>query len=55
MCVGEELGKMMLFVYGLNILYNFHIDLEENFDDFNGICGITLTPSNYKLKFTKRI
>lgn len=55
MCVGEELARMLLFLFGATILQKFTIKLPLNeIPDVSGECGITLTPQKYKLVFELR-
>ncbi|KAG5875609.1 hypothetical protein JTB14_036606 [Gonioctena quinquepunctata] len=53
MCVGDELAKMLLFLFGSTIVQNFTFILENENVDFSGDCGITLTPKPHKIKFSK--
>lgn len=55
MCLGEELAKMLLFLFCSNILYNFKLlytDV-ESVESILGECGITLTPPRHKILFQK--
>lgn len=55
MCLGEELAKMLLFLFCSNILYNFklHYTGVEPVEKILGECGITLTPPRHKIQFHK--
>ncbi|XP_034945868.1 cytochrome P450 306a1 isoform X2 [Chelonus insularis] len=54
-CVGDELARMMLFLFAARILQKFHISIApgENID-MDGICGITLVPKNHRFNFLSR-
>ncbi|KDR21920.1 cytochrome P450 306a1 isoform X2 [Zootermopsis nevadensis] len=55
MCVGEELARMLLFLFGATIIHKFNIKAPEGVDvDLEGICGITLTPKHQRLLFSPR-
>uniref|UniRef100_A0A1B0F0M0 Cytochrome P450 n=1 Tax=Phlebotomus papatasi TaxID=29031 RepID=A0A1B0F0M0_PHLPP len=47
-CLGEELAKMIMFLFIGNILYNFNLSLVIE-GDLSGNCGITLTPPAHKI------
>lgn len=54
-CVGEELARMLLFLYTANLLKHFTVHLPpdcQNPLDFE--CGITLTPTLKTLHFKPR-
>ncbi|KAM7349055.1 cytochrome P450 enzyme phantom isoform 2-T2 [Cochliomyia hominivorax] len=55
MCLGDELAKMFLLLYGGLILRNFKLELssENKTIDMQGECGITLAPFKYKLKLIR--
>ncbi|XP_074029294.1 cytochrome P450 enzyme phantom [Leptinotarsa decemlineata] len=53
MCVGDELARMILFLFVTTIIQNFSFVLENEEVDFSGECGITLTPKSHKIKFSK--
>lgn len=54
MCVGDDLAKMLLFLFGVTILQHFSIELEDKSTiDLEGECGITLTPKPYKIYFKR--
>ncbi|XP_063918257.1 cytochrome P450 306a1-like [Zophobas morio] len=54
MCVGEELGKMMMFLFVATVVKNFKIEACNSGDvDFSPICGLTLLPKPQELVFTK--
>ncbi|KAJ8985272.1 hypothetical protein NQ317_007058, partial [Molorchus minor] len=44
MCVGDELARMLLFLFGAAIVQNFELGLEFTEPNLTGDCGITLTP-----------
>lgn len=55
MCVGEELARMLLFLFGASILQKFALKLPaDELPDVTGECGITLTPKKHKLVFELR-
>ncbi|XP_018405675.1 PREDICTED: cytochrome P450 306a1-like, partial [Cyphomyrmex costatus] len=55
MCVGDELAKMILFLFGARFLHSFVISVPPGTDlDLEGECGITLFPKPYRLIFTPR-
>ncbi|XP_063703254.1 cytochrome P450 306a1 isoform X2 [Culicoides brevitarsis] len=50
MCLGEELAKMLLFLFCSNFVYNFSYEVMNPASlDMKGTCGITLTPPDYSL------
>ncbi|XP_011292479.2 cytochrome P450 306a1 [Musca domestica] len=54
MCLGEDLARMMLLLYSGFLVRNFEFHLStddaERVDDiFDGECGITLTPKEYRV------
>ncbi|XP_034490349.1 cytochrome P450 306a1 [Drosophila innubila] len=54
MCPGDELARMMLTLFTGRILRRFHVQLSTKEDgqvSMDGECGITLTPTHYKLRF----
>ncbi|XP_043499324.1 cytochrome P450 306a1 [Polistes fuscatus] len=55
-CVGDELAKMILFLFSARILHRFVISIPPNVSsiDFEGECGITLIPKPHRLVFTLR-
>jgi len=57
MCVGEELAKMLLYLFAANILIQFDVKVGVGFDclDMAGTCGLTLSPPAHNLAFTKRL
>jgi len=55
MCVGDELAKMMLFLFAARMLHSFVISLPADAPvDLEGECGITLVPKPHRLVFTPR-
>ncbi|KAJ8676569.1 hypothetical protein QAD02_012356 [Eretmocerus hayati] len=55
MCPGEDLARMILFLFGARILYNFSITVPSNEEiDLEGQCGITLVPKPQNLIFKRR-
>lgn len=55
MCVGEELARMILFLYAAKILHVFTVSLPEKCDNpLESECGITLVPKQRKLCFSVR-
>lgn len=55
MCVGDELAKMILFLFAARMLYAFDISVPPNTQiDLEGECGITLIPKSHRLVFTPR-
>ena len=56
MCVGEELGRMLLFLFGAAIVHHFNVTPPDGTElDLEGECGITLTPRTQKLILTPRV
>jgi hypothetical protein len=56
MCVGEELARMTLFLFGAAIIQKFNITAPDGIDiDLEGECGFNLTPKPQKLLFIPRI
>lgn len=55
MCVGDELARMMLYLFGTTILQKFIVELEDENVDLTGDCGITLTPKPHRLIFSKTV
>lgn len=52
MCVGDELARMVLFLFGVTILQNFVLKLEDKENvNTEGDPGITLTPKSFKINF----
>ncbi|XP_060528010.1 cytochrome P450 306a1 [Cylas formicarius] len=52
MCVGDELARMMLFLFCSVTLISFKLGLDDKGEpNLEGECGITLTPKSYRLKF----
>lgn len=56
MCMGEELAKMLVHLFTGNILLNFSIKADADFDklDLSGVSGLTLSPPEHRLIFAKR-
>lgn len=55
MCVGDELAKMILFLFAARILHTFVISVPSGMRiDLEGECGITLVPKSHRLIFTLR-
>ncbi|KAL6422976.1 hypothetical protein ACFW04_010463 [Cataglyphis niger] len=55
MCVGDELAKMILFLFAARILHSFVISVPpDTHIDLEGECGITLVPKPHRLVFTLR-
>ncbi|XP_003400316.2 cytochrome P450 306a1 [Bombus terrestris] len=54
-CVGEELAKMVLFLFAGRILRAFVISVPpDEIVDLEGDCGITLVPKPHRLMFVPR-
>nr|CAD7399156.1 unnamed protein product [Timema poppensis] len=54
-CVGEELGRMLLFLFGATIVHQFRVSPPDGAPlDLEGDVGITLTPRPQSLLFTAR-
>jgi ecdysteroid 25-hydroxylase CYP306A1 len=55
MCVGDELARMILFLYTARILHRFSISAPLGHDiNLKGDCGITLIPKPQNLIFKRR-
>ncbi|KAF7992669.1 hypothetical protein HCN44_005013 [Aphidius gifuensis] len=55
-CVGDELARMILFLYAGRILQNYKISIPKNHVvDLRGDIGITLIPKPHKLVFSSRL
>lgn len=55
MCVGDELARMMLFLFAARFLHSFVITVPlDTRIDLEGECGITLVPKPHRLIFTSR-
>ena len=55
MCVGEELARMLLFLFGATIIHKFNVKAPEGVTiDLEGECGIVLTPKPQTLLLTPR-
>jgi hypothetical protein len=54
-CVGEELARMLLFLFGGTIIHKFKVTAPEGVTiDLEGECGITLNPKAQKLLLIPR-
>lgn len=53
MCVGDELAKMLLFLFGATIFLKFEV-IPDGELDTEGDCGITFSPTDYKVVFKPR-
>lgn len=54
-CVGEELARMILFLFAGRILRSFVISVPpDETVDLEGECGITLVPKPHRLTFAAR-
>lgn len=54
-CVGEELARMILFLFAGRILRAFVISVPpDEIVDLEGDCGITLVPKPHRLMFVPR-
>ncbi|XP_066246355.1 cytochrome P450 306a1 [Euwallacea similis] len=52
MCVGDELARMMLFIFGVSVLQKFHLEItDKKFVNLEGSPGITLTPKLFNVRF----
>nr|QZM07476.1 cytochrome P450 monooxygenase CYP306A1 [Lasioderma serricorne] len=49
MCVGEDLAKILLFLFGGSIIRKFRLEVTDV--DVKGECGITLTPKKQDIVF----
>lgn len=55
MCIGDELARMILFLFAARILRTFVISVPPGTHiDLEGECGITLVPKPHRLVFTLR-
>lgn len=54
MCLGDELARMILYLYTARIFWHFELDVfDGKAVDLTGICGITLAPPAYEIIFKK--
>lgn len=54
-CVGEELARMILFLFAGRILRAFVVSVPpDEMADLEGECGITLVPKPHRLAFIER-
>ncbi|XP_029052407.2 cytochrome P450 306a1 isoform X2 [Osmia bicornis bicornis] len=55
-CIGEELARMILFLFAGRILHAFVVSTPSDVDgvDLEGECGITLVPKPHRLIFVRR-
>ncbi|XP_023248269.1 cytochrome P450 306a1-like [Copidosoma floridanum] len=55
MCIGDELARMMLFLFSARILQKFSLSAPlDHTIDLEGQCGITLVPKSQRIVFKKR-
>jgi ecdysteroid 25-hydroxylase len=53
-CLGEEMGRMLIFAFASTAIFNFKISLAADEDVesvLEGDCGITLNPKAHRLTF----
>ena len=56
MCVGDELAKMIIFLFTARILRSFVLSVPPGTSpSTDGDCGITLTPKPHQLIFKPRL
>ena len=56
MCLGDELARMLLFLFAARILYYYKLTLVNTNIDMTGTCGITLMPPKHEIIFeSKRV
>lgn len=48
-CLGDEMAKMILYLFAANFLARFEFEADKD-QKLDGVCGITLTPPDFKLK-----
>ncbi|KAL9692832.1 hypothetical protein quinque_012117 [Culex quinquefasciatus] len=54
MCLGDELARMILYLYTARIFWYFELDVfDGKAVDLTGICGITLAPPAFEIIFKK--
>ncbi|CAH0555175.1 unnamed protein product [Brassicogethes aeneus] len=54
MCIGDEFARMILYLFGSNIIQNFRLTVKDKESvDLTGECGITLNPKHQKILFQK--
>lgn len=49
-CLGDEMARMILYLFAANFLARFEFEVVDKDQKLDGICGITLTPPDFKLK-----
>lgn len=55
MCVGDEWARMMLFMFSAGLLQRVHLSLPRGEEaDLEGVCGITLTPKDQRIRCASR-
>jgi len=60
-CVGDTLSYWILYLFGGNIIRNFHVSMEDNLSEeelstiMDGEFGITLSPATHNIIFKCRV